>query len=780
MIIESINIKSFGMITDMAMSFADDINVIVGHNESGKSTIAAFIKYMLYGFANEPASEGTPDEREKRINWVNGTAQGTMIIRADGKRYLISRSTERVESGDRVSYKEDSTITDLETGSPAFGKVAAGEVFFGVDRELFENTAFLGQIGDSSINEGIVRQSIENILFSGSEKINNQRAAGKIAVKMENLLHKSGTGGAIYELRRRKDQLSERFRTADDDNKKILAKEAVLHDIRAKRKEAAAMQAKFADLDLCYRNVLIIKSFDELHGIEEKCDKKTEEYNQYIAENTRAGFVPTNTYLTDIAVSRRSVDDAYRSLVDAEDKYAEEKRAAGITKESEAAIELCDELGGEAKIISKAKSSRVKKVRDIVLASVGGLALLASLVSQIVVRVSMPWIPQILLRTGLAVPGFLGIALSIAMTVMFFIEKKRFTKILESFGTENFHDLTAKLAVVAEERVRRDKLNHDTEQARVAYENAKEGYERAKADLLAVILKWGEEPPVSNLNDFLDGLEEKVRVFLEGETKLLSEKNELEISVRELRRHLADKSEIEIRGQVSPLKRKVLSEIEPETIQEGIEDCKRRIQEQDREAENVEAELAMLKVRATDPGELYSKMQENDAKIEELLLQYDACVLALKAIEGASENLRHEISPRLGEFTAELMGVMSDRKYTDLDISDGLKVSFVSKDGEHRSIDFLSGGTRDLTYVSLRMALIDMLYSERPPVCLDESFVHQDNIRAKAMMKALKKLSESGQQSFIFTCREREAALARDVSKKSGVYKLTAYGDDFA
>ena len=777
MIIESINIKSFGMITDMSMSFSDDINVIVGHNESGKSTIAAFIKYMLYGFANEPSSEDAPDERERRLNWNNGTAQGTMTVRADGKRYLISRTTERVESGDRISYKEDSTITDLETGSPAFGKVPAGEVFFGVDRELFENTAFIGQIGDSSINEGVVKQSIENILFSGSERINNQRAAGKVAVKMENLLHKSGTGGAIYELRRRKDQLADRFRTADEDNREILAKEAVLHDIRAKRKEAAVMQEKFADLDLCYRNVLVIKSFDELHEIEEKCDAKTDEYNEYIAQNTRAGFVPTNTYLTDIAVSRRSVDDAYRTLVDAEERYAEEKRAAGITREAEAVIELCDELGGEAKIAANAKSARGAQVRSIVLASLGGLLLLAAVVFQLVVRGDLA---GILPRIGFAIPGALGLALSIFMTVSFFRAKKRLKSILESFGTETLSDLITKLGVVAEERVRRDKLNHDTEEARVAYENAKDGYERAKADLLAVILKWGEEPPTSNLNDFLDGLEDKVRVFLEGETRLLAEKNELEISVRELRRHLSDKSEIEIRGQVSPLKRKVLSEIDPETIQEGIEDCRRRIAEQDREADRVEAELAMLKARATDPSELYSKMQENDAKIEELLLQYDACVLALKAIESASDNLRREISPRLGEFCAELMGVMSDRKYTDLDVSDGLKVAFTSKDGERRSIDFLSGGTRDLTYVSLRMALIDMLYGERPPVIFDESFAHQDNVRAKSMMKALKKLSEDGQQSFIFTCREREAALARDVSKKSGVYKLTAYGDDFA
>ena len=44
MIIEKIVIKSFGLITDLTLEFSDSINVIEGQNESGKSTIAAFIK----------------------------------------------------------------------------------------------------------------------------------------------------------------------------------------------------------------------------------------------------------------------------------------------------------------------------------------------------------------------------------------------------------------------------------------------------------------------------------------------------------------------------------------------------------------------------------------------------------------------------------------------------------------------------------------------------------------------------------------------------------------
>ena len=167
MIIEKIVIKSFGLITDLTLDFSEKVNVIEGGNEAGKSTIAAFIRYMLYGFDEKGTEEIS--ERKKRINWNTGTAQGSMYVKVKDKRYIITRSTTPTDTSDRPSYREEASIVDLETGAPAFGKMPAGEVFFGVDSELFDNTAFIGQIGDSSINEDSVKQSIENILFSGRE-----------------------------------------------------------------------------------------------------------------------------------------------------------------------------------------------------------------------------------------------------------------------------------------------------------------------------------------------------------------------------------------------------------------------------------------------------------------------------------------------------------------------------------------------------------------------------------------------------------------------------------
>ena len=241
---------------------------------------------------------------------------------------------------------------------------------------------------------------------------------------------------------------------------------------------------------------------------------------------------------------------------------------------------------------------------------------------------------------------------------------------------------------------------------------------------------------------------------------------------------LAGKSEIDVGAQVPPFKRKVLNEIDHESILEGIEECKQKIAEYDLLADEVERELSMLKTRATDPGELYAKMQANDARIEELRQQHKAYYVALRAIECASENLRDEISPRLGEYSTELMSIMTDQKYDSFDVSGGLKLSFKNEEGEERSVDFLSGGTRDLAYIAVRMALIEMLYTEKPPICFDESFAHQDNVRARSMMKAIKALADEGHQSFVFTCRQRESVIAGELCESTEIFKLAGAQDN--
>ena len=100
MVIQKISIKSFGQLTNTNIEFSNSVNVIEGQNEAGKSTIAAFIKYMLYGF-DAVEGDGVLSERKKRINWDTGIAEGSMNVTVKGREYLITRSTVLSENGGR-------------------------------------------------------------------------------------------------------------------------------------------------------------------------------------------------------------------------------------------------------------------------------------------------------------------------------------------------------------------------------------------------------------------------------------------------------------------------------------------------------------------------------------------------------------------------------------------------------------------------------------------------------------------------------------------------------
>ena len=770
MIIEKIDIRSFGLLGDMSLEFAPTVNIIEGQNESGKSTIAAFIKYMLFGF-EAVENEEILSERKKRINWDTGIAEGSMVVRVKDQRYLISRSTTPTQKQEgRPAYKEESSIIDMESGATAFGKMPAGEVFFGVTRELFENTAFLGRVGDSSVDEDAVKESIENILFSGSERINNQRAMAKISEKMEGLVHRGGSGGVIHDLMHKQEELEETMARSNEDNKQILAKETELFKIRLERADAEDKLERLRELKEAHASVKLIDTFDQLHEYEEDCIRKTDTYNAFLEENTRAGYVPADTYVAEISMARRAVNEAYHARREAEDAYTKEKNAIGITREIEGAIEHADEEGGEDNILQRAGSYVQGIAKNIAFATLGSLGAIAVLVYQIIAKGTLAHVALRILG------GILGAgALALVGIAVFGILKNRknLSVLSAKFGVESYNDLKGKIAVISEARAKRDGMIRATEDARIALEAARLNYENAKQELTNVITRWGEEPPASALNEFLDRLESKVATFLERKRLLLEEKTTIELTVRELRQKLSDKNEIDVRGQVPPLKRKALAHINEDEISTSIAAYKSKIIELDKMIYTVESEIMALKANSGDPAEYYAKVKALEAKIEELRQKHKAYFIAFKAIEGASDNLRAGISPRLGEYSTELMGIMTDKKYSGFDVTSGLKVSYLNDAGEQKTVDFLSGGTRDLAYISVRMALIDMLYTEKPPICLDESFAHQDNVRARSMMKSLAHLGAEGYQSFVFTCRAREAALASEMVKRPGVFKLS-------
>ena len=203
MTIRRIHIASFGGLRDFDCELYSGMNVIRGDNESGKTSLAMFIKFIFYGLSGR-SLDGAPSERKKYVNWDTGMAEGYIIAGHEGREYRIERTLSvSVRAGsDKESVRESLTVTDTATG----GRVAEleespGIEFFGVPEQVFVNTVFSGQSGRARIDGSDTAAAVENILFSADETVNVKKAAEKIEKYRRALLHKKGSGGEIPALK---------------------------------------------------------------------------------------------------------------------------------------------------------------------------------------------------------------------------------------------------------------------------------------------------------------------------------------------------------------------------------------------------------------------------------------------------------------------------------------------------------------------------------------------------------------------------------------------------
>ena len=76
--IKQLKIEGFGKLINQTYDFKE-LTIFIGNNETGKSTILAFIKYMLFGFENATTSN-------QNYNPLDLKRYGKFIYRMRGKK----------------------------------------------------------------------------------------------------------------------------------------------------------------------------------------------------------------------------------------------------------------------------------------------------------------------------------------------------------------------------------------------------------------------------------------------------------------------------------------------------------------------------------------------------------------------------------------------------------------------------------------------------------------------------------------------------------------------
>ena len=306
-------IEDFGCLSDRSFELSRELNLIEGPNESGKSTLLSFIKFILYGMPKK--SSETASERARSISWQSGTAAGSMLIESAGKTYTVSRRGVLRQTAKRESYSEECRIIDEALGIEVYKGECPGELFLGVPLSVFESTCFVRQLGSADIDTDNVSRALENMLVSADESLNLSRALDKIDAARKLYRHKNGKGGSIPELEAAEISLKTRLAKAQGDYEKILTKTDLINETRARIAEKRAELDRLEDTVSALASVNIIKRFDLLHENESELDRSENELKEYTRECVASfGAIPDEAHV-------RALGQADSAQKTAEDLY---------------------------------------------------------------------------------------------------------------------------------------------------------------------------------------------------------------------------------------------------------------------------------------------------------------------------------------------------------------------------------------------------------------------------------------------------------------------------
>ena len=178
--INKLKINGFGKLYKKELELGDNINIIFGKNEAGKSTILKFIDSMLYGISKNKNGKDLSDF--DRFNpWSKNEFSGKLEYTLDnGKAYEVYRD-----------FKKKSTIIynqNKEDISKEFKVDKSKNIDFfveqtGIDESTFLSTAISEQEGirlKPNDQNGIV-QKISNLINTGDDNISYKKSFDKLS-----------------------------------------------------------------------------------------------------------------------------------------------------------------------------------------------------------------------------------------------------------------------------------------------------------------------------------------------------------------------------------------------------------------------------------------------------------------------------------------------------------------------------------------------------------------------------------------------------------------------
>lgn len=180
--LKNVQINGFGKLENVKLELKDGLNLILGENESGKSTLTEFIKGIFYGVNRNKAGKDFSDF-EKYKPWQKGNFSGKLSYNLDGQEYTVYREFTRNHA--EIYDKMGSDISNDFNKDKSRG-AEIGVAHLGMDEDTFDNSVFVRQkdIKVNELSQNTMIQKLTNIVQTGEEEVSYENTIKKLEKKL--------------------------------------------------------------------------------------------------------------------------------------------------------------------------------------------------------------------------------------------------------------------------------------------------------------------------------------------------------------------------------------------------------------------------------------------------------------------------------------------------------------------------------------------------------------------------------------------------------------------
>jgi len=732
---------TFGKLHQQTLHLSDGLNIIQAPNETGKSTWCAFLLSMLYGInSRERDRAGFIADKNRYAPWSGVAMSGQLVCRIGEDEVTLLRETKRQTAplGDFKAVHEG-TMDEY----PGLTGQNCGETLLGVNREVYERSAFIRQAGLPVTQDAGLEKRIAALITTGEEDTSYSEAAAALNKQLNRRRHhKTGRlpvlEQELAEAVRQLEALAESENQLGKQRRELLrlteleaelSRLLKLHDLW----DAAQERRLLAEVESAVK--------DAEHtavNLRRQAEERRLPENEAIGR-LRGAIVNLETVRKSVNTAMAEKDAAMKAGVKAETAISENPFAGRTPEDAH-------------RVAQSAPSIRPKSwwLPVLLLAvGAGGTFLLSALNGE-------PYPLWALAAMG-------GIGFLMGVYAIFNRERgdrKKQAAYLAAYGASSPEVLATLVEDYAAACRRHDEAQNALVKATATYDAL---YASLTSNEQGILLEVRRFAPAAF---DIPAADAALRECAVRRRELSAAENAAEaarLRYETMCRQIPDRAPSAEEPSAPPSQSR-------EALNAELLSVKAALSAAQSAADHLTGQIAALGGREA----LEAQTEQLRLQIDVLEGEYQSIALAMETLDDANAALQNRFSPLLGRRTAELFSALTDGAYSGVVLDRSFHLSAEpTGDTVWRDAGLLSAGAGDQLYLAARLAICELVLPDTapPPLVLDDALANFDDNRCATALRLLKEEAKK-RQLLLFTCHSREADFFADDPEVS-VQRLT-------